>query len=381
MARIDENQEAIAHIRMTVDNYDKAHHNDTEDQDLGDDAGRNDDQRSTQPTPDNHWMLGSPTNLTSSVVMEHCEGLKGFDKRLRSFLVSSCNVAVGDGPISIRKYQCIYLKYQSHEDWSEGRDILRCNPNFNKESRFDCVLINTDTSEPVPARLQTVFRCFLQSSSFDIVSVKIFKPSNGIPRTRWSGALLYDEARDFKLVMAKSLIRGAHMIEAFDLKEGFSKKLQMICSTLLDDKSMGKMGKLHGPVIKDGIAIRRPTLSLWLPPQPEPLFLGYKGGLTDWKAPHRQTRIHNKLRISSKRLICIQYSIYSIPMPFFQNANNTNASNSVFNDVTGNVTTNINNNTSETHDSNNVSQTTNNGSYNDSSVTQTTAPTATTQTA
>ncbi|EGO31125.1 hypothetical protein SERLADRAFT_432782 [Serpula lacrymans var. lacrymans S7.9] len=203
MARIDENP--------------RSHRPHTDDRD---DAGRNDDQRSTQPTPDNHWMLGSPTNLTSSVVMEHCEGLKGFDKRLRSFLVSSCNVAVGDGPISIRKYQCIYLKYQSHEDWSEGRDILRCNPNFNKESRFDCVLINTDTSEPVPARLQTVFRCFLQSSSFDIVSVKIFKPSNGIPRTRWSGALLYDEARDFKLVMAKSLIRGAHMIEAFDLKEG-----------------------------------------------------------------------------------------------------------------------------------------------------------------
>ncbi|EGO04817.1 hypothetical protein SERLA73DRAFT_118637 [Serpula lacrymans var. lacrymans S7.3] len=152
--------------------------------------------------------------------MEHCEGLKGFNKCLRSFLASSCNVAVGDSPITIRKYQCIYLKYQSHEDWSEGRDILRCNPNFNKESRFDCVFINTDTLEPVPARLQAVFRCFLQSSLFDIVSVKIFKPSNVIPRTRWSGALLYDEARDFKLVMAKSLIRGAHMIEAFNLKEG-----------------------------------------------------------------------------------------------------------------------------------------------------------------
>ncbi|EGO04816.1 hypothetical protein SERLA73DRAFT_149177 [Serpula lacrymans var. lacrymans S7.3] len=54
---IDENQEAIAHIRMTVDNHDKAHHNDTEDQDLGDDAGSNDDQRSTQPTPNNHWIL------------------------------------------------------------------------------------------------------------------------------------------------------------------------------------------------------------------------------------------------------------------------------------------------------------------------------------
>ncbi|EGO30797.1 hypothetical protein SERLADRAFT_404810 [Serpula lacrymans var. lacrymans S7.9] len=171
MACIDKNQEAITHIRMTVDNYDKAHHNNTEDQDLRDDAGSNDDQRLMQPTPGNHWMLGSPTNLTSLVVIEHCEGLKGFHKRLRSFLVSSCNVAVGDGPIIIRKYE-------------------------------------------------------------------YFKPSNGIPRTRWLGALLYDEARHFKLVMAGSLIRGAHMIEAFDLKEG-----RFYLSDLIDGDMFLHFGK------------------------------------------------------------------------------------------------------------------------------------------
>ena len=37
------------------------------------------------------------------------------------------------------------------EDWTEARDILRCNPNFHQRERYDsgCVIINNDTPEPL----------------------------------------------------------------------------------------------------------------------------------------------------------------------------------------------------------------------------------------
>ncbi|EGO28909.1 hypothetical protein SERLADRAFT_459785 [Serpula lacrymans var. lacrymans S7.9] len=159
-------------------------------------------------------------NLTTSRVMEHYDGLRGFHKYLRRFLAANCDVANAEDPITIINYQCIYIKYQSMEDWNEGCDILRCNPSFNQEPRFDFVLVNTDTPEPTPARLKKLIRIFTQHSSFDIAVVKMLKLSAGNPRTRWTGARLYDEARDFELVKAEYLVRGVHMINAFDLKEG-----------------------------------------------------------------------------------------------------------------------------------------------------------------
>jgi hypothetical protein len=49
----------------------------------------------------------------------------------------------------IRPYKCVYLNYQSLEDWTEGCDILRCNPNFHEEPRSDCAILDLDSDSHV----------------------------------------------------------------------------------------------------------------------------------------------------------------------------------------------------------------------------------------
>ena len=36
--------------------------------------------------------------------------------------------------------KCVYVKYQSLEDWTESRDILRCSHQFHGQERYDCLL-------------------------------------------------------------------------------------------------------------------------------------------------------------------------------------------------------------------------------------------------
>ena len=61
------------------------------------------------------------------------------------------------------------------EDWTEARDILRCNPNFHQRERYDCVIINDDTPGTSVARLRSLLRCRLPSGKVvDIALVHAF---------------------------------------------------------------------------------------------------------------------------------------------------------------------------------------------------------------
>ena len=63
----------------------------------------------------------------------------------------------------VRRYKCVVLKYQSVEDWTEGTDTMRCNPDFHGRHRFDCVIIHDDAPGLSVARLCDLFRCWLPS--------------------------------------------------------------------------------------------------------------------------------------------------------------------------------------------------------------------------
>ena len=87
MAQIDENQEVIARIRMTIDNHDKAHQfPDAEDDKIPD----QDEQLDAEQC---HWSLGAPERITTAKVLEqdifqhqrNCF-FRQFDSRLKSFL-------------------------------------------------------------------------------------------------------------------------------------------------------------------------------------------------------------------------------------------------------------------------------------------------------
>ena len=101
MTQIDEKQEAIAKIRMTIDNdaaAKKLSHTDfKEDDELSPNLGQSESLAVWAP-PDNvnghspHWIFGSPENPINSYTLETKistqgdESFKKFDERLRDFL-------------------------------------------------------------------------------------------------------------------------------------------------------------------------------------------------------------------------------------------------------------------------------------------------------
>ena len=109
----------------------------------------------------------------------------------------------------MQRYKCVTLKYQSIEDWTEGTDILRCNPDFHGQPRFDCVIIHDDAPKLSVAQLYDIFCCRLPSGkTLDIALVRRFHCSKWKPRTVWSGCRVLDEESDTTLVQMDYLLRG-----------------------------------------------------------------------------------------------------------------------------------------------------------------------------
>jgi len=106
----------------------------------------------------------------------------------------------------------------SLEDWREKQDILRCNPSFHNNPRYDCVVINTDPI--IFARLQFVFRCEdLSGGKSDLALVRLFENSKWKPTTRWDGCRIL-EGKGYQFINIKYLVRGCHLIPTFDRHEG-----------------------------------------------------------------------------------------------------------------------------------------------------------------
>ncbi|KAF8581179.1 hypothetical protein K439DRAFT_1647974 [Ramaria rubella] len=162
MITIDENQEAIACIRMAVDAYDMAT------KEVAAEIGHDEKPKETPSTPVGHWKLGSPDKHTTVKKIE--DNNKGN---------------------AILPHKCVYLNYQSQENWQQLQDIIRCNPSFQEPVQYAC--------------LQFVFRCFLPSGAQDIAI------------TVWEGCQVWEE-KEHTFVLLKYLAQGCHMIEMLDPK-------------------------------------------------------------------------------------------------------------------------------------------------------------------
>ncbi|KAG5650062.1 hypothetical protein H0H81_000906 [Sphagnurus paluster] len=142
MAQIDEKQEAIAKIRMAIDNNAAAcakidaeaeiSYDDFE-EDGSMDLGQSiwaalDTLNGHSP----HWKFGSPGKPTNSRTLEtkmsslDDSSFKEFDERLRDFI----SLCIPDEALHYEDliltwlYKCAHIKYQSLEDWTESHDIL-----------------------------------------------------------------------------------------------------------------------------------------------------------------------------------------------------------------------------------------------------------------
>ncbi|KAJ7204211.1 hypothetical protein C8J57DRAFT_1454650 [Mycena rebaudengoi] len=219
MVRIDETQEAMARIRMTINNYDKSKLKTAESSDP--DEARDDeeeDETPVDPQTTDHWTFGAPFpgRLMNSRAVEEMEGgsrpFANFDLRLRTFISTSWpeeGIKFED-MITIRRFKCAHITYQSLEDWRGARDIIRCNPRFHQRPRYDSLLVNMTDPGLHFARAHALFRCNLPSGRhLDIALIGMFKQSRWKPKTLWAGCQIQEEVKEYSFLSMEHVIRGA----------------------------------------------------------------------------------------------------------------------------------------------------------------------------
>ncbi|KAJ7730583.1 hypothetical protein B0H16DRAFT_1329867 [Mycena metata] len=91
-----------------------------------------------------------------------------------------------------------------------ARDIMRCNPSFHHEVRYDCVLVNFAEPGLHFARLRALLRCHLPSGRrVDLALVHMFEKSRWKPRTHWAGCQIRNEVKEYYFLSMDHVIRGA----------------------------------------------------------------------------------------------------------------------------------------------------------------------------
>lgn len=228
MTRIDSEEEAIAHIRSIIDQYnaEKARMLGLQD----DEPLPKDSDPSVFGSSSRRWPNCSV--LERSLVAERGQLFKGFEDRLRRFITSDlpddakhlngplkvCMPCPGPPVIHTRQIdicKCAYITYSSVEDFREARDILRSNADWYGKPRYDCALLD-GTERLNFARLQLLFRCkFDNGKVIDLAAVTRFSPSQWKPRTVWRGCRVLDEKNSLEIINATDIIRGALLCPAF----------------------------------------------------------------------------------------------------------------------------------------------------------------------
>ncbi|KAJ7318563.1 hypothetical protein DFH08DRAFT_714586, partial [Mycena albidolilacea] len=204
MSRYDETQEAIARIRMTINNYKQS---------LCD--SQDPDETPVDPEEGAYWAFGAPVpgRLINSLV-SHLPTFRNFDFFLRQFISDTFpeEFIRYEDTITIRQFKCVYISYQSLEDWRGARDILRCNRSFHGDERYDAVLVNMTDPGLHFARLRSLLRCEIPSGRrIDVALVHMFKTSRWKPKTRWAGCQIRDEAKESSFLWMEHVVRGAFL--------------------------------------------------------------------------------------------------------------------------------------------------------------------------
>ncbi|KAJ7221520.1 hypothetical protein GGX14DRAFT_353256, partial [Mycena pura] len=234
IAHRDEEQEAVARTRMVVDDFLKVMRNEgmVSDDDAGlhqeaqqfrDGVGRRIPRSKISPgSPANDWILGSALRSGDSRSYEDLHArddplFRDFDPRLRDFLHSpgDTGLRVEDSfqlkNFQIEIFRCLYISYQSRDDWKAGEDILRCNANwYRRGPRYDCLLFNSADASLACARLRSLIRCKLPSGRIvDVAMVNSMRRSTWRSRNHWDGSVVFDEDKGLAFLLIDHVIRGA----------------------------------------------------------------------------------------------------------------------------------------------------------------------------
>ncbi|KAK7025788.1 hypothetical protein R3P38DRAFT_3269427 [Favolaschia claudopus] len=236
----DEDQEVVARTRLLIDDFFRRASQTAELSDASSDTDATNQeadvaqfkQGSARRVPksrippangENQWIFGSPLQYGDSRSYEDSHGgnnpiYRALDPRLREFLHSQFpdEYLTYEDTIMIEIFQCVYIAYQSKDDWTNAEDILRCNSNwYNSGPRYDCVLFNSDQPGVACARLRSLVRCQLPSGRVvDLAVVQNMKPNKWRPKTSWDGCVVFEEEVDLTFLLMDFVIRGALLAHA-----------------------------------------------------------------------------------------------------------------------------------------------------------------------
>nr|GAT48235.1 predicted protein [Mycena chlorophos] len=169
----DENEEAIARLKMRVDAWQRSQAEDTDE--LMDPVN-------LDSVP--HWRLGAPDCHRVSphrVEMDHTGNqiYRNFDFKLREYLARHYP------RLLILICKALYVSYQSCVNWGNERDILRCNAKFHGRPRFDSIIFEANDDATAMGQLELVFRCFISGKgAVDLAMILPYQATSWQPRTR-----------------------------------------------------------------------------------------------------------------------------------------------------------------------------------------------------
>ncbi|KAJ7221434.1 hypothetical protein GGX14DRAFT_388602 [Mycena pura] len=212
MVVVDANEEAMAKLDLIVADDAKRKRRATEDAEDG-------NVEAAPKSSDAHWRYSAAErpcpsgryelNMTQNGWAE----FDGFDVALRVYLaqIDPKNDIPDEQTIQVQAFRGVHINFQSKMDWSAQRDILCCNPKFQGEPHFDCVIFNAEDDPLSLARLLALLRVTTHDGTTrDLAYVRTFKAHTAWkPHTVWDGCHVVEEVRRPQFLPLKHVERGA----------------------------------------------------------------------------------------------------------------------------------------------------------------------------
>jgi hypothetical protein len=118
----------------------------------------------------------------------------------------------------VRTYKLVGINYSSMDDWSPQRSLVRCNPSFHGEPRYDFVVIRGQSSAGGSELWYARVRCLLtldsDLSEHPIALVQYATPTSQLPSTN-IGMRMVKVSKNAEFVFVASMIRSCHAIPHF----------------------------------------------------------------------------------------------------------------------------------------------------------------------
>ncbi|KAG2039871.1 hypothetical protein BDR03DRAFT_932955 [Suillus americanus] len=158
------------------------------------DANTENPSISVAPAPCTHVKLGLAQGDISfeSLEQSHADdrAFIGFQIKLNTFLNTFiCRLTT--------RY-ANNIGYESMVDWCQCKDLLRCNPEFFRSPRYDCVMVETN-NQPFFARLIFIFGCLVGGTNLSLALIHPYDVGIGVSK-HW----LFP-----KFISIRSIIQGA----------------------------------------------------------------------------------------------------------------------------------------------------------------------------